>query len=115
MELDLSFNFFESVPIHAFRNLRNIKFLNFGSNRIKVSLNKCISILEDFHLIISPFQTIKEVDFHTLSSLEYIDLSRNQIGEIMTGTFLGMSNLKGLDFSVNTVKTVRIGNFLRFD
>ena len=38
----------------------------------------------------------------TLSSLEYIDLSRNHIGEVMPGTFLGMSNLKGLDFSVNT-------------
>ncbi len=45
----------------------------------------------------------------TLSSLEYIDLSRNQIGEIMPGTFLGMGNLKGLDFSVNNVR--KVGTF----
>ena len=56
---------------------------------------------------LSSFQTIKEVDLLTLSSLEYIDLSRNHIGEVMPGTFLGMNNLKGLDFSVNTVLKVR--------
>ena len=54
----------------------------------------------------SPFQTIKEVDLLSLSSLEYIDLSRNHIGEVMPGTFLGMNNLKGLDLSVNTVLKV---------
>lgn len=42
-----------------------------------------------------------------LSSLEYLDLSRNLIGEIMPGTFLGMDRLKGLDFSVNVVRKVR--------
>ena len=47
------------------------------------------------------------MDLLTLSSLEYIDLSRNHIGEVMPGTFLGMNNLKGLDFSVNTVLKVR--------
>ena len=50
----------------------------------------------------------------TLSSLEYIDLSRNQIGEIMPGTFLGMNNLKGLDFSVNNVRKVGISHRLLF-
>ena len=57
-------------------------------------------------LLSSPFQTIKEVDLLSLSSLEYIDLSRNHIGEVMPGTFLGMNNLKGLDLSVNTVLKV---------
>ena len=58
---------------------------------------------QSISLLLSPFQTIKEVDLLSLSSLEYIDLSRNHIGEVMPGTFLGMNNLKGLDFSVNTV------------
>ena len=39
--------------------------------------------------------------------MEYINLSRNLIREIMPGTFLGMANLKGLDFSVNVVRKVR--------
>ena len=46
------------------------------------------------------------MDLLSLSSLEYIDLSRNHIGEVMPGTFLGMNNLKGLDLSVNTVLKV---------
>ena len=35
------------------------------------------------------FQTIKDVDLQALGSLEYINLSRNLIREIMPGTFLG--------------------------
>jgi len=42
-----------------------------------------------------------------LSELEYLDLSRNLIKEILPGTFLGMNSLKGLDFSVNVVRMVR--------
>lgn len=48
-----------------------------------------------------------DVDLESLGSLEYLDLSRNLIQEIMPGTFLGMANLKGLDFSVNVVRKVR--------
>ena len=36
VELDLSFNFFDSIPIEAFQGLENLKFLNLGSNKIKV-------------------------------------------------------------------------------
>ena len=53
------------------------------------------------------FQTVAEVDLGPLASLEYLDLSRNLILEILPGTFLGMSNLKGLDFSVNVVRKVK--------
>ena len=56
--------------------------------------------------LLSLFQSIKDVDLQALSSLEYLDLSRNLIREIMPGTFLGMANLKGLDFSVNVVRKV---------
>ena len=41
VELDLSFNFFESLPIDAFKSLKNLKFLNLGSNKIKVNLIIC--------------------------------------------------------------------------
>ena len=51
-----------------------------------------------------------EVDLAPLASLEYLDLSRNLIQEILPGTFMGMSNLKGLDFSVNVVRKVKFPN-----
>ncbi len=54
------------------------------------------------------FQTIKEVDLQMLSGLEYLDLSRNLIGELMPGAFIGMASLKGLDFSVNAVRKVQL-------
>ena len=58
---------------------------------------------EKVHQSFILLQTIKDVDLQALESLEYINLSRNLIREIMPGTFLGMPNLKGLDFSVNAV------------
>ena len=36
VELDLSLNFLSSVPVRALGQLRNLKFLNLGSNRIQV-------------------------------------------------------------------------------
>jgi Leucine-rich repeat (LRR) protein len=57
-------------------------------------------------------QSVADVDLQNLGSLEYLDLSRNLIKEILPGTFLGMQSLKGLDFSVNVVRKV---NFLFFD
>ena len=59
--------------------------------------------VEKVHQSFILLQTIKDVDLQALESLEYINLSRNLIREIMPGTFLGMPNLKGLDFSVNAV------------
>ena len=52
-----------------------------------------------------------DVDLENLGSLEYLDLSRNLIKEILPGTFLGMQSLKGLDFSVNVVRKVQYGQF----
>ena len=37
VELDLSSNFLESVPVQALKSLTNLKFLNLGSNKIRVS------------------------------------------------------------------------------
>ena len=38
LELDLSNNFLENIPIAALANLKNLKFLNLGSNKIKVKM-----------------------------------------------------------------------------
>jgi hypothetical protein len=62
-------------------------------------------------------QSVADVDLQNLGSLEYLDLSRNLIKEILPGTFLGMQSLKGLDFSVNVVRKVNfklIDNFNAF-
>ena len=38
VELDLANNFLESIPIAALSTLENLKFLNLGSNKIKVTI-----------------------------------------------------------------------------
>ena len=52
------------------------------------------------------FQSILDADLQALGDLEYLDLSRNLIKEIIPGTFTFMPSLKGLDFSVNVVRKV---------
>ena len=42
-----------------------------------------------------------------LSSLEYLDLSRNNIADLPNGTLSRISRLKTLQFSVNTLRKVR--------
>ena len=66
------------------------------------------AIKTSYFILFFVLQTIKDADLQQLSSLEYLDLSRNLIREIMPGTFLGMANLKGLDFSVNVVRKVKL-------
>ena len=39
MELELSNNFMEAIPIAALSSLKNLKFLNLGSNKIQVRGN----------------------------------------------------------------------------
>ncbi len=47
------------------------------------------------------------MDLQALSSLEYLDLSRNLITDILPGLFLSMASLKGLDLSINNIRKVR--------
>ena len=44
VELDLSHNFLREVPVDALSGLKNLKFLNLGSNRIEVRLCHPISL-----------------------------------------------------------------------
>jgi len=104
VELDLSQNFFDAVPVEALTALKGLRFLNLGSNKIRV--RKKSSVAKIFNAFFF-HQTLRETDLQTLSSLEYLDLSRNLITGVVPGTFLGMANLKGLDFSVNDAKKVR--------
>ena len=39
VELDLANNFLQSIPIAALSSLDNLKFLNLGSNKIKVIIS----------------------------------------------------------------------------
>lgn len=43
-----------------------------------------------------------------LTSLQALDLSRNNIANLAPGTFLGLRQLRFLDIGVNALRTVRI-------
>lgn len=45
-----------------------------------------------------------------VKSLESLDLSRNSITSIPSGTFRDQTSLKYLDLSLNSLRTVRIHN-----
>ena len=49
-----------------------------------------------------------------MSSLESLDLSRNNIAELPNGTLASLSRLKTLQFGVNTLRKVRFSFRFRF-
>lgn len=42
----------------------------------------------------------------SLKSLYHLDLSRNNLANIVPGTFLGLKQLRKLDIGVNSLRTV---------
>ena len=51
VELDLANNFLQSIPIAALSSLDNLKFLNLGSNKIKVIISFSVEVLLTIFLL----------------------------------------------------------------
>lgn len=51
-------------------------------------------------------KTLENNDLASLVNLYHLDLSRNNIANIVPGTFLGLKQLRKLDISVNSLRTV---------
>lgn len=126
MQLDLSANFLREFPTDALRHLTELKFLNISNNLITVSIDgtpvivACLSRLSSrenyVHAIIStayigPFsfssQEIEQIHLSSLTELQVLDLSRNNIGRLGVNTFSKLSVLTRLDLSLNALRTVR--------
>jgi Leucine-rich repeat (LRR) protein len=55
-------------------------------------------------------QNLENANLASQPELEHLDLSRNNIGNIASGTFLGLGQLRQLDLSVNALRTVSAFN-----
>ncbi|GJQ82058.1 hypothetical protein Trydic_g6931 [Trypoxylus dichotomus] len=60
-------------------------------------------------------ETLDNNDLSSLTNLYYFDLSRNNIANIVTGTFLGLKQLRKLDLSVNSLRTIEDDAFEGLD
>ncbi|XP_076059774.1 uncharacterized protein LOC143036383 [Oratosquilla oratoria] len=90
-ELDLSSNFLTEVPADALKELQSLRRLVLHDNRI-LTLGGVVAL-------------------GPLSSLQHLDLTRNNVGELPTGTFRQLSGLKTLKLGVNTIRRVETEAF----
>lgn len=51
---------------------------------------------------------------NSLSSLQVLDLSRNNLVKLSPGTFVGLTELSYLDIGVNSLRTVSTTLFLNY-
>lgn len=103
--LDLSENFITEFPSVALKVFANLHYLNLSSNLIQV--NKLHDVV--FRLLNCNFFFAQNLDNNNLGgliNLYDLDLNRNNIANIVPGTFLGLRQLRRLDINVNSLRTV---------
>lgn len=100
--LDLSDNFFESVP-EAIQSLANLQRLNFHNNKIK-ALPPWLKMFTKLEVLDLSLNKLKEVsgDVGSLDALQELDVSRNQIVTLAPEVF--RSSLKKLNVSHNQLQ-----------
>ncbi|KAK8393244.1 hypothetical protein O3P69_013333 [Scylla paramamosain] len=85
-ELDVSSNFLMEVPADALKDLTNLRTLVLHDNLIQ-TLGGVVAL-------------------GPMVNLQHLDLTRNNIGELPTGTFRQLSGLKILKLAVNSMRQV---------
>lgn len=113
-KLDLSENFISEFPSVALKAFTALKHLNLSTNMLTVSkycqlcLNGtrkqtyfCLQLT-----VLYIFQHLDNNQLGSLTSLQALDLSRNNIANLAPGTFLGLRQLRYLDIGVNALRTV---------
>ncbi|MPC26656.1 Leucine-rich repeats and immunoglobulin-like domains protein 3 [Portunus trituberculatus] len=97
-ELDVSSNFLMEVPADALKDLTKLRTLVLHDNLIQVG--QMIGINID-NLI----QTLGGiVALGPMVNIQHLDLTRNNIGELPTGTFRQLSGLRILKLAVNSMR-----------
>lgn len=105
-ELDLSSNNLASLPSELFKMTRNLRILDLSWNHLKTHLG--VPSLYPYPYFEEPFWNIQEEDYSLL------DLSFNQINEIGTDIFQGLTGIKNLRLNYNNITNIKEAAFKRF-
>lgn len=104
IELDLSRNDIESIEAGAL-NLRNLKLLNLGGNKLKRLCSLKLPKLLNLDISMNKFKILNDTFLIGLPRLRNINLSMNSITNI-GNVFSSSNKLKKLDLSANDIESI---------
>ena len=116
--LDLSSNSLDRLPAFAFRDQRNLFYLNIANNNLTYlqkntfwGLNRLVTL----HLHGNPLKYLESESFFGLNIIPDLQLGSLQIAQINSGVFLGLTNLKHLSLKNNKIRLIESGAFIGLD
>lgn len=105
VELDLSYNILLAVPSHIFDSIAELRELKLSGNPILRIMNDAfnhIPQLVRLEMSDCRLQTVEPRAFNGLqSSLEWLKLDKNKLGNVRSSTLTALQNLHGLELSGN--------------
>ncbi len=117
-KIDLSFNFIKSLPDEVFRNLSSLQHINLEHNALKTleggGLRGLVflQVLDlSYNQIVSLSGVFSSSAKDSFQSLQYLNLSNNEIEILLPGMFDGLIELIELNLRANRINTVPRGAF----
>ena len=108
--LDLSFNQITNVHVDAFKDLQGVAVLNLNRNKLKTidaaTLAPLRTTVERIDLPRNNITKIESLTFANFSKLAYLNLGFNQIATINSTAFQHSAQLRQLDLSGNSLKQI---------
>ncbi|XP_020643500.3 leucine-rich repeat transmembrane protein FLRT2-like [Pogona vitticeps] len=104
VELDLQFNWFDSLPAASFPSLPDLTTLYLGSSRVHlIELGTFQGVNNLYHLYLDNnlLEEIPAGAFENLTSLVFLHLQRNRITSLSPDAFSSLKRLSVLDLSHN--------------
>ncbi|KAL9700263.1 hypothetical protein quinque_003704 [Culex quinquefasciatus] len=106
--LDLSDNYFKSLPNDAFIHLKRLESINLNDNALSAipEALRGLTSLDDLELADNRIMQIDTHILSTLTRLEELDLSQNFISSIPSGAFDSLRSLKELHLDDNDIRHI---------
>ncbi|XP_031631630.1 chaoptin isoform X2 [Contarinia nasturtii] len=117
-DLKLAHSSIDTIKSHAFKNARGIRRLDLSENIISTIENDAFTeighsliSLKISHGFAGSFTSFPAQSFRTLTSLQELDLSNNQLKSISDTSFHFLQNLRTVELNDNVIERISKGTF----
>ncbi|XP_055324765.1 chaoptin [Sitodiplosis mosellana] len=108
----------ESIKSHTFRHIRGVRRLDLSENNIGsidtdafTEIGHSLTSLKIAHGLSGSFTAFPAQSFRTLTSLQELDLSNNQLKSISDTSFHFLNNLRTVELNDNVIEKISKGTF----
>ena len=107
-QVDISDNFLENLPVNYIRDVDGVEFVDLSRNNFRFVPATIITKrkLKWLRMSDNNFKSIESGTFQNFKSLLKLNLTRNKITELRTGSFLGLERLEYLFLNQNNISDI---------